>query len=170
MAGSGLPQVVDVPVRKPVGALTIHLLWRAPERMMHLARLEALHFLLDWKVTQETGTPFTNLRWQHDGRRLCSPELLARLRKDIQILIEPSPQGPLDWLVRPNVRVEAGLPAGLLERISPFLAFLSGRATEALHAIGIETFPARTMMAGHGFMLDERLLAYRRSKRIGLGE
>ena len=137
------------------------LLAFVPERETSLARLSQLLYLLDWRLTQQAGRSFLELRWQHDGRAVHALDLRRQLERYPRLILEGEAGRAR---VRRGARKDDRPPPEVAAAAEPYLRFLLAQSPGSLQRLCLDSFPASSTVAGRPFTLEDRRAAYTRAR------
>ena len=163
MAGSSYAVKRDT--LSPTMALIARIIDNTAEKSIAFTKLEQILFLADWKLAQATGRPSVETGWIHDNEHVTAFSLFQMLLDDNHFVLT-NQKAAKSARVAMARKFDFSLPLEVEQAIGVHIQFLDGQPPSALRNMIKDCYPVRSSRPGKRFALDDRLLAYKQSKRI----
>lgn len=161
---SGSSYAVRKDTLTPTAAIIATVIAGTPEKSIGYIKLEQILFLADWKCCQATGRPRIDCAWMHDNQTVTAAGLFQKLQQDNHFVLT-NPNAQRSARVALARQFDFTLDADVQQAIGAYLKFLDGQGPSALKQMCSNSYPVRSTQPGRRFQLDERVLAYNKSRR-----
>lgn len=144
--------------------LIAQIIASTPEKSIAYTKLEQILFLADWKCTQAISRPQVDTGWIHDNETVTAAGFFQKLGCDNHFVLTDT-SAARSARVALSRKFDCSLEPSVQQAIGSHLRFLDGQSPSALRKMCKDSYPVRSTQAGKRFQLDERLLAYKASRR-----